>query len=120
MCHNRKHEQKKKKTMNLAVLSNDVLSNWLPSREKTILVTHPECACSRRRKHWPVLIRQTYTQRKPNKLNGVKKFIKFLDLNKYMGKFININQAGPYLQSEWLTAHFISFLLLNDKLASSV
>lgn len=110
MCHNRKHEQKKK-PMNLAVLSNDVLSNWLPSREKTILVTHPECACSRRRKHWPVLIRQTYTQKKKNnKLNGVKKFIKLLNLNKYMGKFININQAGPYLQFEWLTAHFISFL----------
>lgn len=46
--------------LNLAVPSNDVLNSWVPSREKTRLVTPWECARSRRRKHWPVLMRQTY------------------------------------------------------------
>lgn len=45
------------------MLSNDALSNWLPSREKTTLVTPWECARSRRRKHWPVLTRQTWNSK---------------------------------------------------------
>lgn len=44
-------KQLKLSGQNLAVLSNEVLNNWLPSREKERLVTPWECARSRRRKH---------------------------------------------------------------------
>lgn len=35
----RQHKISKTKRQNLAVLSNEVLNNWLPSREKETLVT---------------------------------------------------------------------------------
>lgn len=60
-CHNATSADRKSMILrNLAVLSKDALSSWLPSRENTTLVTPLECACSRRRKHWPVLRRQTW------------------------------------------------------------